>query len=285
MAQNLQLLKRRIKTSKNIAQISKAMEMISASKIKRAQTQASNNKPYTDRITSITTRIIGKTKDIKYTHPYIKTKTSDKTLLIALSPDRGLCGSLNANLFKKLIELEDNNTKLVTVGRKVGAYASRLNYDLVASYNMGTSLPEYSMVYQLKQHIDEELAKGRASKVLLLYADFVSLFTQIPLSKQLLPLHIESLDTEKVENEEDSAIFEPGIETLLDELLPYYMETQLYNALLQAYTSEQAARMIAMQNAKNNAFDIAEYLTLVYNKSRQERITNEILDLSNSRLI
>lgn len=283
MAQNLQLLKRRIKTSQNIAQISKAMEMISASKIKRAQTQASNNKPYTERINNIVNRVVKNADTEQFTHPYISLNESDTSLVIAISPDRGLCGSLNTNIYKKLNELEGKNVKIVTIGKKIGHYSARFNFELLASYPMGNTLPDYSLVFQLKKIIDEGLAANTFSKVSLLYADFVSLFTQQPVIKELLPFSMEGLGEDQ--QEDSNSLFEPAQEKLLTELLPYYLETQLYNALLQAYTSEQAARMMAMQNAKKNAFDIADYLTLVYNKSRQERITNEILDLANSQRI
>lgn len=288
MAQNLQLLKRRIKTSKNIAQIAKALEMIAASKIKRAQIASQNNKPYADRITEVAGQIISSLNETSFTHPYLGNKVMEEKkiinqkLLIVISPDRGLCGSLNTNLYKKLIEIDDSKTRIVTVGKKAGLFASKLNYQLLSSYPMGARLPEYSMVYQLKTHIDEQLDSGEVSSVQILYADFVSYFTQTPTVKQLLPLDVSQIPQSE---QTDTSIFEPDKSRLLTELLPYYLEIQLYNALLQAFTSEQAAQMVAMQNAKNNAFDIAEYLNLVYNKSRQERITNEILDLSNSAQI
>lgn len=283
MAQNLQLLKRRIKTSQNIAQISKAMEMISASKIKKAQTRASNNKPYAERINHIVNKVVKSADTEKFTHPYISSNDSPNTLVIAISPDRGLCGSLNTNIFKKIHEIENEKIKIVTVGKKIGHYSARFNFELLASYPMGNTLPDYSLVFQLKKLINEGLENKTFSKVSILYADFLSLFTQKPTIKTLIPFNLGDIDNND-ENELNS-LFEPSQHGLLTELLPYYLEVQLYNPLLQAYTSEQAARMIAMQNAKKNAFDIADYLTLVYNKSRQERITNEILDLANSKQI
>jgi len=282
MAQNLQLLKRRIKTSKNIAQIAKALEMIAASKIKKAQSASVSNNPYAARITDITQKIISSLDEKGFSHPYVDERKGTKNLLIAISPDRGLCGSLNTNLYKKLIEVENSNTNVVTVGKKVGLFSSKLSFELLSSFPMGSTLPDYSIVMQLKKIIDEEIAAGRAITVSIVYADFVSLFTQTPTVKQLLPLRFEELEETE---EKHTSIYEPGKAELLKELLPYYLEVQIYNALLQAFTSEQAAQMVAMQNAKNNAFDIAEYLNLVYNKSRQERITNEILDLSNSTQI
>lgn len=286
MAQNLQLLKRRIRTSKNIAQIAKAMEMISASKIKRSQTASQNNKPYAERITTMTSSILSiikSSEDNKISHPYLKSSENTKTLLIAISPDRGSCGSLNTNLFKKMMEMENENPIVITVGKKAGIFAAKLGFELVASFPIGSSLPDYSLTYQLKNIIDEELNSGKVGKVTILYADFVSLFIQSPVIKKLLPLEIET--TEDIPDVIESSLFEPASQEILSSLLPYYLEAQIYNALLQAFTSEQAARMVAMQNAKNNANDIAEYLNLVYNRSRQERITNEILDLSNSKQV
>lgn len=277
MAQNLQLLKRRIKTSKNIAQIAKALEMIAASKIKKAQGASQSNKPYADRISEVTARVLSSIDRKKFSHPYLNLPTNDSKLMIVISPDRGLCGSLNTNIYKKLIELDSSKIKVVTVGKKAGLFASKLSFELSASFPMGSTLPDYSLVYELKNLIDQSIKESKISSVDILYADFVSLFTQTPTVKSLLPLSFG-----EVTEEDDTSIFEPNKEGLLEELLPYYLEIQLYNSLIQAFTSEQAAQMVAMQNAKNNAYDIAEYLNLVYNKSRQERITNEILDLANS---
>jgi F-type H+-transporting ATPase subunit gamma len=282
MAQNLQLLKRRIKTSKNISQIAKALEMIAAAKIKRAQNATQSNKPYADEITNLTRKIIGAGKKEGFSHPYLEKRLASKNLLISFSPDRGLCGSLNTNIYKKLIEMDNKDTKVVTVGKKAALFASKLSFELLLTYPMGNALPDYTIVYELKRVIDEEIKTGNVGTVSILYPDFVSLFTQTPIVKQLLPLQLD----ENVELAEDNiSIIEPGRNIILEELLPYYLEVQLYNALLVSFTSQQAAQMVAMQNAKNNASDIAEYLNLVYNKSRQERITNEILDLSNSTQI
>lgn len=283
MAQNLQLLKRRIKTSKNISQIAKALEMIAAAKIKKAQHATESNMPYADEITNLTQKIIATKSNVPFTHPYLEKRLSSKNLLIALSPDRGLCGSLNTNIYKKLIEIEDSSTKIVTVGKKAALFASKLGFELLLTYPMGNALPDYSLVYELKNIIDKEIKEGNISTVSILYPDFVSLFTQTPVVKQLLPLQISEIT--EAESTDYTSLLEPGRNTILEELLPYYLEVQLYNALLVSFTSQQAAQMVAMQNAKNNASDIAEYLNLVYNKSRQERITNEILDLSNSKQI
>lgn len=276
MAQSLQLLSRRIKTSKNIAQIAKAMEMISASKIKKAQKAVEANKPYAARIVALTQSIIAHLDLEKFHHAFIDGNNSDKTLIIALSPDKGLCGSLNTNLFKKFIELENKDTKFVTIGKKISQFASKLTSELLSTSNMGTVLPEYMIVYQLIEIINKEYLSGNVGKVQILFNQFNSIFSQEPVIKTILPIEILPVE------EQLSFVFEPKAEEIISDLLPYYLESVLYNAILESYTAEQAARMVAMQNAKNNALDIADYLTLTYNKQRQEKITSELLALGNS---
>ncbi len=283
MAANLQLLKRRIKTSKNIAQIAKAMEMISASKIKKAQDATTANKPYASRIEAMTASLLLSLKDSEYTHPYLQKNVSDVTLLVVVSPDKGLCGSLNANLYKKIVELSRaDKVRIVTVGKKAEQFCAVRKMDLQASFVMGTTIPSYSSAIAVKELVEQEFLSGNIGQVRILYSAFESFFTQTPTVKQLLPTPAQAAD-EEVSLPDYK--FEPNVQSILDSLLPYYLETQLYQAFIEAYTSEQAARMMAMQNAKNSAMDIADYLTLTYNKLRQERITNEILDLNNSKMI
>lgn len=279
MAKNLQHLKRRIKTAKNVSQIAKAMEMMSASKIKRAQKKVENNKPYAERIGILTSTLVKNVGTAKIKHLYIEGNGSDKKLLIAFSPERGLCGSLNTNLFKKLLSVEDHNTSLITVGRKIEAFAARTKFNFIASYPMPTAIPSYSMVYEISKLVNDSFYSKTVGKVEILFANFDSFFTQTPIIKSLLPINTESLEI----SEDYFHLFEPQAQEMLDLLLPQYLEVSIYSALIEAYTSEQAARMVAMQNAKNNANDMANYLSLVYNKTRQEKITNEILDLSNNQ--
>ncbi len=276
MAQSLQLLNRRIKTAKNISQIAKAMEMISASKIKRAQKAVEANKPYAARIVQLTQSILAQMDTDTFSHPFINGNGSDKTLILAISPDKGLCGSLNTNLFKKFLEVDDKNKKIVTLGKKISQFALRSSGEMIASFNLGTTTPEYQVVYQLIEIINSEYMAGNVGKVVILFNQFNSLFSQEPVLKTILPIEIQP----------DAAqlpyVFEPESSEIIKDLLPYYPEAIVYNAILEAFTSEQAARMVAMQNAKNNALDIADYLTLTYNKQRQEKITSELLALSSS---
>lgn len=277
MAQNLQQLKRRIKTAKNIAQVARSMEMISASKIKRAQKLVENNKPYAERIINLTSSIIKHINLEKYHNPYIEKNDSEKTLLIVISTDKGLCGSLNTNLFKKLLEIDNKELKIVSLGKRSTQFVLRVEGEVIMTANIGTTLPDYALVFKLIEIIKDEYIKGKVGKVQLLFNEFESIFAQNPTIRTLLPI-------EKTEKDENPLpyLFEPNAEQIITDLIPYYLETVLYTSLIEAFTSEQAARMVAMQNAKNNALDIADYLALIYNKSRQERITNELLSLNSA---
>jgi F-type H+-transporting ATPase subunit gamma len=279
MAENLQLLRKRIKTAGNIAQIAKAMEMISSSKIKRAQSAVEKNRPYADRITDVVDRILGNCELKEFRHPLTEKKMSPRKLLVVIAPDKGLCGGLAANLFKKLLDYDEKATDLVTVGKKAERVSVRFDFPLLASFPMGGAFPKYAAVYPLLEIIQKQFTEGKVSSVELLFTEFKSRMQQQPAVFRLLPVALP----ENCETKDVPYIFEPGVETILAELLPYYVEVKLYNALIQAYTSEQAARMVAMKNAKENAFEIKDFLTQSYNRSRQERITNEILDLANGQ--
>ncbi len=277
MAQNLQLLKRRIKTARNISQIAKAMEMISASKIKRAQKTVEANKPYSERVVALTSSILNHVDLKKFKHAFIDKNGSDKTLIFVISPDKGLAGSLTTNLFKHLLSIDSKDNKYVALGKKADLYTQRLSGEYLAGFNLGTTIPDYSLVFRLIEIINEEYLTGKVGSVKILYSRFNSIFSQEPVLVPILPI-----EPQVTEEKELPYLFEPDATTMLQELLPYFIEVVLYSAVIEAHTSEQAARMVAMQNAKNNALDIADYLTLSYNKSRQERITNELLSLNNN---
>lgn len=279
MAENLQLLKRRINTAKNISQISRAMEMISAAKIKKAQTAVENYRPYSQKVTELTGRLMRQINPETFSHPYLQTPLTSKKLLIAFAPDKGLCGSLITNMYKSVVEIDLKEYQVVTVGKRMELIGSRLRADLFASFPFGTDLPDYNKVSELTQLINDLYKNKQISGVDLVFTQFESLFSQKAIVKKLLPLQYIP------ETEEKSLdyTFEPDASLLFSQILPLYVEVMLYDAIIQSYTSEQAARMIAMQNAKNNAIDIADHLTLSYNKLRQERITNEILDLANNQ--
>ena len=276
MPENLRVLKGRIRTAKNIAQLAKTLEMVSVSKIRRARGLADTVRPYAERITALTTAALGSLDPEQRAHPYISAPKGARRILLAIGPDKGLCGPLAGNLVRKLAENLDESTLLITVGKRMERPGARLVGDrLVASFMMGARLPQYSLVFDLVRVINEQILTGKAFALDVLYGRFLSFFTQAPTVERVLPL------ADAGGAPSGTTVFEPGGAALLDALLPHFLEVRLFDAVVQAFSAEHAARMVAMQNAKTNALEIADTFTLLYNKTRQERITGEILDLAN----
>lgn len=268
-------LKRRIKTAKNVSKTTKAMQMISASKLKKAQESATSSKPYVEKLESLS-RNLSEKIDRDNLHEYMKTPDSKAKLLLVISPDKGLSGGLVTNLIREIYKLSSSEKiYYITVGKKAEAAVSLLNKEIIASFPFGTSVPPFENVYPIAKLINEYFLGGRVSEVKILSTKFSGVFSQVPELKQLLPITIE--DNEKVQNL--PTVFEPNVQELLPDLLQHFLEMLIYQGLLESYASEQAARMIAMKNATDNALDIISDLQLEYNKTRQEKITNELLDI------
>jgi F-type H+-transporting ATPase subunit gamma len=312
MPQNLRTLKSRIRTAKNIAQLAKTLEMVSVAKIRRARGLAETVRPYAERITSLGDTALRSIAPGEFVHPYLEPRLAARTgspsgarLLLVIGPDKGLCGPLVSNLVRKMIDEDTLDSRLITVGKRMEAPAARIAGNrLIASFPVGSRLPEYSLVYDLVLAINELILSGKAARLDVLYTRFVSYFTQVPTLDHVLPLALQgrvgptpgapsspataevaeaAAAPEPSESEgERPHTIEPDLPGLLQALLPHYLEVRLFDSVIQAYSSEHGARMVAMQNAKKNALEIAESFTLLYNKTRQERITNEILDLANT---
>ena len=282
MANTIQL-KRRIKTAQNVSKTTKAMQLIAASKLKRAQEAAVSSRPYVEKLESLSKRLSA-LKQENFTHPYIEQSlTSSKTLLIVLSPDKGLCGGLITNLLREYLSFNnDTNILTTTVGKKIEIVASRSKNELIASFPFGTTLPQFRNIFPILKIIDEYYLSKKVNSVKILYSRFASFFSQVPTVSTILPLILPEKINEQQIDLNVSELFEPSIEEILPALFKHYVEMSLYHFLLENYVSEQAARMLAMQNATDNARDIIIGLTLEYNKARQEKITNEILDISSS---
>ncbi len=272
-------LKRRIGAAKNVSKTTKAMQMIAASKLKRAQDAVSATRPYVNKISEMTYDIMGNV-DKKFKHPYLQTNNTNRTLLIALSPDKGLCGSLLTNLIREFISYQEKepDTSYVVIGKKLEGKVVQINKEIIASFAFGTTLPSFDMVYPLMNIINEYYVGGKVSSVKFLTTEYTSIFTQTPKIITLLPLVREN--QEETAKTDDFYIYEPEKKKLLESLLKHYVEMTVYQQLIESFVSEQAARMISMQNATNNANDIIEDLQLEYNKTRQAKITSEILDIT-----
>jgi len=275
---NLNALKRRIKTAQNVSKTTKAMQMISASKLKKAQDAALSARPYVEKLTEISTTISSRVSEDDKNEYMKKLTESNEKLMIVVSPDKGLCGGLNTYLAREVLNFqkENKNITFITVGKKAHGIVNMTGGKIEASFDIGTTLPPYDLVYPIMNIVDDFFLNKKVSEVFILNTVFSSLFSQKPFVKRLLPAVFESPTGE----ENTETIFEPSAAELLPGLIRNYLELSVYQALLENYLSEQAARMLAMQNATDNAKEIIKELKLMYNKQRQEKITNEILDIS-----
>lgn len=278
---NLLILKRRMKAAQNVSKTTKAMQMIAASKMKKAQSAALATRPYVEKLTQITKESIEKAGET-FSHPYLENHAdNNKTLLIVLSPDKGLCGGLITNLLREYTNFVQKDPQVlnIVVGKKLETKLTLLKREIVATFPFGTTNPTFDAVYPISQLIEQYYGEKKVANVKILYSEFTSIFTQKPKVIDLLPLRLTDI-THTSKESKTEYLFEPQATQLLPELLKHYLEMNIYQQLLESFVSEQASRMIAMQNATNNANDIIEDLRLEYNKTRQAKITGEILDLT-----
>lgn len=280
MAENLQQVKKRIKTADSIAQITKAMEMIAASKIKKAQNAVEKNRAYADRVKFIVQKILAENNDAALNSSFVSLdKNVKRKLVYVISSDKGLCGGLLANVFRQVLNTVSKDDYVVTIGKKAQNFCIKNGFDVKASFNMGSKFPEFSDIYPMLKILQNYYNAKEISSVEVIYTYFKNRLVQESVSKVLAPIKRD----ENFVNKGDH-IFEPSSKEVLNGLIPYYFEVVFYDMLMNAYASEQAARMSAMSNANENAKEISASLTIVYNKSRQEKITNEILDLANGQI-
>lgn len=279
MASTLQLI-RRIRTAQNISKTTKAMQMIAASKLKKAQDAALSSRPYVEKLLAVTGDLTKRVE--KAALPaYMKERSdSGKTLYVVISPDKGLCGGLVTNLARDIMKRAKAADMFITVGKKIESPVTHISKNIVGSFPFGNTLPKYDVVFPLVQMINDHFVSGKVDKVVLLSTHFANVFVQKPQQTHLLP--IKPIE-EKEKNANDAfQLFEPEVEYILPDLLKRYVEMAVYQEILESYLSEQAARLLSMQNATNNAKEIIEDLKLEYNKTRQAKITAELLDITGS---
>lgn len=275
-------LKRRITATQNVSKTTKAMQMIAASKLKRAQNAAYLSRPYSEKLIQLLKNITGKVEE-KYYHDYMKfPKNTEKSLLIIFAPDKGLCGTLIGNTIQQISDYNSKNPDAfyLIVGKKIEKYVSSLNQNVPGAFKFGTSLPSFDTVFPIIQIVNEYFLEKKVKTVKILYSKFINVFTQAQKIIDLVPVRVQ--EDNVFQKAIKNTIFEPSVRKILPPLLKHYIETVIYQTLLESYASEQAARMISMQNATNNAFEITNELKLEYNKVRQEKITNEILDIGSA---
>ena len=275
-------IRSKIRSVKNMQKITKAMEMVAASKIRKAQNQMEASRPYAERIRRVVGHLAHANPD--YKHPWLVDREVKRVGYIIISTDRGLCGGLNINMFKKVIgELQhwqekDVEVDLALVGAKAVQFFRRLGGNVVGTAtHLGDKPQVNDLIGSIKIMLDS-YSDGKIDRLYLVHNEFVSTMSQVPTVKGILPVSEIDLGEEKLQKHWDY-IYEPDAVDLLDDVLMRYIESQVYRGAVENFASEMAAKMVAMKSATDNAGDIIDELQLVYNKARQASITQEISEI------
>jgi len=271
---NAQDIRRRIKSVKSIEQITKAMKMVAAARLRKAQEKAAASRPYTEKIRQVLTSVAGGAPDTA--HPLLEIREVKRIAYLILSADKGLAGAYSSNVIKEALPsiAGKDNVSVIAVGRKARDYFKRRGFAIAEEYTGFSEKPTYQHAVTIARMIAAEFIAGAYDEVHLVYTQFYSALTQKPTSVQLLPM--ENTSAAKAHQE---YIFEPSAEEVLKFLLPQYLESIIYGALLQSAASELGARMTAMGAATENAEELIAKLVLNYNKIRQATITREISEI------
>ena len=255
------------------------MEMIATSRMRRAQERGLAGRPYSEKIRQVLADLAALPQAGDLLHPLLQRRPVSKIAMVLITPDRGLCGGLNANLNRRTASfiLEQSlPVTLIAVGRKGLDFMRRYGRDIRAEFTRLGDRPSLLDTLPISRIIIDDYTNGVIDLVYLVYAQFISTMVQRPILQQILP--IEPAAIPRAQNVD--YIYEPSPDEVLGELLPRFVEMQVYHAILESIASEQSARMVAMRNATDNANELIGELTLMYNKARQESITNELLDIT-----
>jgi F-type H+-transporting ATPase subunit gamma len=286
---NTRDIRRRIKSIRNTAQITKAMQMVAASKMRRAQMNALASRPYAGLMNKVLVSLQRRT-DPKL-HPLLEVRPVKKELVLIISTDKGLAGALNTNLFREIAHFKPEQTVYVTAGRKGRQFVTRTRNELLADFELKDS-PAFVETKPIAKFCAEKFLNHEVDKVSVAYTHFINTINQKAVVETLLPITRFDLfglegSSEPVERENDPMVgylFEPTPEDVLDIMLPYYLQYQVYQMILDARASEHSARMVAMKNATDNAQEFIKDLTLEYNKMRQAGITTELLEIATAQM-
>jgi F-type H+-transporting ATPase subunit gamma len=288
MAANTRDIRRRIKSVKNTSQITKAMQMVAASKMRKAQMRALSGRPYAEELAKILAAL-GKAGGSDELHPLLQERKEVKReLVIVISTDKGLCGALNTNLLRELNRFDAAKTTFVAVGRKGAQYLGRLKRNLAAEFELKEAFT-FLECKQASKFAIEKFLSGDVDKVTVAYTDFKSTLRQEPTLKVILPVQnfdLDDLQGQKTEVAASSTeyLFEPSAGGVLEHLVPHYVHFAVYQMVLESRASEHSARMVAMKNATDNAKQLIKDLTLEYNKIRQAGITTELLEITTAQM-
>ena len=294
---SLKDIRGRIGSVRNIAQITRAMEMVAASRMKRAQDAILAARPYSDELRSALRRVAGAADVSEETDPLLARRPVRRIGLIVITTDRGLAGSLNANAVRAVLRwiggrLEGRprdgeegaeggrvEIEAITVGRKGRDALRRAGIPIAAHFPGLGDRPSFGDVTPLARLVTEDFVEGRYDEIAIAYSTFVTTLSQKPEIQIVLPVVSPDMEVEE-ERTNEEYLFEPSPEAVLNRLLPHYVAINIYRAVLENNASEQSARMIAMRNSTDNANELIEDLTLVYNKTRQATITREMIEIA-----
>ncbi len=286
---NTQDIRRRIKSIRNTAQITKAMQMVAASKMRKAQQQALAGRPYSELMNRVLVSLKGRTDPLL--HPLLQVRPTRKELVLVISTDKGLAGALNTNLMREVAAFEAEKTVYVSAGRKARQFLARARRELLADFELKDA-PTILETKNISKFCVEKFLTQEVDKVTVLYTHFINTINQKPIAQTLLPIS-EFVFRAATKDAAPSAsstepmleyIIEPSPQTVLDFMLPYYVQYQVYQMVLDARASEHSARMVAMKNATDNANQFIKDLTLEYNKMRQASITTELLEIATAQM-
>jgi F-type H+-transporting ATPase subunit gamma len=275
---DIRKVRRRIRGVRNISKITRAMEMIAASKMRKAQERGLQGRPYSQKIEQVIANLAA-IPDIGMQHPLLQRRPIRKVAVVHITPDRGLCGGLNANLNRRLagfILEQEASVEVIAVGRKGRDAAMRFACDMSAEFTGLGDQPPFLDTLPISHIVIDEYTTGKIDEVYISYAQFVSTMVQKPAMKQILP--VKPAVIPQAQNVD--YIYEPRAAVVLGGLLPRFVEMEIYHAILESIASEQSARMVAMRNATDSANELIGDLTLLYNKARQESITRDLLDIT-----
>ncbi len=272
---SLQDIRRRIKSVKSIQQITNAMNMVATSRLRKAKEAAVANKPYADKMAQVVSDIAANVGD--FSHPLLEVRQEGKKLILVMASDKGLAGAYASNAFKEAVAgIEDkSNTEIVAVGRKTDAFFKNRDYEVAKSYIGISERPSYDDAREIAVDLISRFVSGEVKEISMVYTRFVSAISCVPETVQLLPFgNLAGQGGTHAEY-----IYEPDAQSVLGYMLPQYLVTTIYAALLQAAASELSSRMNAMSNATDNAQELIAKLDLHYNKVRQAGITREITEI------
>lgn len=276
---NLRDVKQRIRSVKNTEQMTKAMKLISASKLRKAQAAIQTARPYAHKMRDVMNHLVARcNKDL---HPLLDNRTSNRVLLVVITADRGLCGAFNSNIVKMTQELIKENTdreiSLFIAGKKGLDFFQNRPYKIQDKYLGWTKDFEYLKAVEIGDMLAQLFIENKTDRIYMVYNEFKSIMQQEVIREQLLPIVSEEAGDDQLTD----YIFEPDEETILEDLLKRYMTTQIYRAFLESSASEHGARMTAMDSASRNAKEMIGELTLFYNRTRQAHITKELIEIVN----